>query len=133
MCAGASTFEALQAAETTSNDRVGVVGVGGLGHMAILFAKEMGCSVTAITSNKDNFDDAFGLGADECRLVDNVSQAWRAGQSDASDEPEPSNIDVLLITSNKVPAVAAYLPLLARRATIVLMTIQQESISIPCM
>lgn len=42
MCAGASTYEALKAAGTKSDDRVGVVGIGGLGHMAILFASAMG-------------------------------------------------------------------------------------------
>jgi alcohol dehydrogenase (NADP+) len=47
--------------------------------------------------------------------------------------PQPMTIDVLLITSNAVRDLQAYFPLLARRATIVLMTIQSDPIEIPYM
>lgn len=44
-------------------DRVGVIGIGGLGHMALKFAAAYGCDVTAITSNESKFDEARGFGA----------------------------------------------------------------------
>jgi len=142
MCAGASTYEALDAAGTKPGDRVGVVGVGGLGHMGIIFAKAMGCGVTAITSEPSKFSSLFELGADEVRTTDKLHLSHtqtnqpRDGQNptyQTTDQPQPMSIDVLLITSNAIPDLSAYFGLLARRATIVLMTIQQDPISIPYM
>jgi D-arabinose 1-dehydrogenase-like Zn-dependent alcohol dehydrogenase len=138
MCAGASTYEALDAAGTKPGDRVGVVGVGGLGHMGIAFAKAMGCGVTAITSEPSKLSSLFDLGADEVRMTDklHLSHTQTDGQTSQpqiTDLPQPMSIDVLLITSNAIPNLSTFLGLLARRATIVLMTIQQDSISIPYM
>jgi D-arabinose 1-dehydrogenase-like Zn-dependent alcohol dehydrogenase len=141
MCAGASTYEALDAAGTKPGDRVGVVGIGGLGHMAILFAKAMGCGVTAITRDETKWEDLFPMGADEVRIdrggkldlatfPSSIGDEWGPGYDSS---PQPMSIDVLLITSNAVRDVEAYFPLLARRATIVLMTIQQDPVSIPYM
>jgi uncharacterized zinc-type alcohol dehydrogenase-like protein len=45
-------------------DRVGIVGIGGLGHLAIQFAHAWGCDVTAISSTAGKRDDALELGAD---------------------------------------------------------------------
>lgn len=136
MCAGASTYEALEAAGTKPGDRVGVVGIGGLGHVAILFAKAMGCGITAITRDASKRQDLFRLGADEIRVEGMLDRAYVSSPEDQSTpryttSPQPMSIDVLLITSNAVQDLDAYLPLLARRATIVLMTIQQDPISIP--
>jgi alcohol/geraniol dehydrogenase (NADP+) len=44
--------------------RVGIVGIGGLGHMAVKFAAAIGCDVTAFTSSEAKFDEARGFGAD---------------------------------------------------------------------
>lgn len=123
MCAGASTFEALHAAGVSSTSHVGVVGIGGLGHMAILFAKAMGCEVSAISSTATKESDARALGADHFILSD----------AEAGMEKPGEGIDILLITSNSVPQLKKLLPLLARRATIVLMTIQGEAIEVPYM
>jgi uncharacterized zinc-type alcohol dehydrogenase-like protein len=43
--------------------RVGVIGIGGLGHMAVKFAAAYGCDVTALTSSQSKFDEARGFGA----------------------------------------------------------------------
>jgi uncharacterized zinc-type alcohol dehydrogenase-like protein len=43
--------------------RIGVVGIGGLGHMAVKFAAVYGCDVTAFTSSEGKFDEARGFGA----------------------------------------------------------------------
>lgn len=137
MCAGASTYEALEAAGTKPGDRVGVVGIGGLGHMAILFAKAMGCGITAITRDASKRQDLFRLGADEVRVEGMLDRAFVSSPDDDDSDPhytttpQPMSIDVLLVTSNAVQDLEAYFPLLARRATIVLMTIQQDPVSIP--
>lgn len=142
MCAGASTYEALDAAGTKPGDRVGVVGVGGLGHMGIIFAKAMGCGVTAITREPSKAPSLFELGVDEVRTTDNLHVSYAQGSTthdcessplQPTDSPQPMSIDVLLITSNAIPDLSAYFGLLARRATIVLMTIQQDPVSIPYM
>jgi alcohol/geraniol dehydrogenase (NADP+) len=44
-------------------DRVGIIGIGGLGHMAVKFAAAYGCDVTAFTSSEGKFDEARGFGA----------------------------------------------------------------------
>ena len=44
-------------------DRVGIIGIGGLGHMAVKFAAAYGCDVTAFTSSESKFDEANGFGA----------------------------------------------------------------------
>src|SRR5215510_3428503 len=44
-------------------DRVGIIGIGGLGHMAVKFAAACGCDVTALTASESQFDEAKGFGA----------------------------------------------------------------------
>lgn len=110
--------------------------------MAILFAKAMGCSVTAITSDHlKGTVDIYEMGADEVRRTDDMEDSHTGNlmidgkiwDSSTRHSPRPMSIDVLLITSNVVPDLSDYFGLLARRATIVLMTIQQDPISIPYM
>ena len=96
MCAGASVYEALDAAGTKPADRVGVVGIGGLGHMAVLFANAMGCAVTALTSSTTKIDGAFKLGADEVRVLEDIETYHRRDHGVQTD-PRPMNINVLLI------------------------------------
>jgi alcohol dehydrogenase (NADP+) len=130
MCAGASTYEALNAAGTKPHDRVGVIGLGGLGHMAVLFARAMGCAVTVFSGSAEKAArDAFELGADEYRILSDINKSFRAlGAS-----THTPLIDTLLICANETPDLEAILPFLARRATIVLMSIQQKPLVIPYM
>ncbi|KAK8163171.1 hypothetical protein BKA80DRAFT_99507 [Phyllosticta citrichinensis] len=124
MCAIASTYEALMAAEVQPSDRVGVVGIGGLGHMAVLFAKAMGCAVTALSDMLDKEEDARAIGADEFIFLE---------QSKENKVGDSSPIDVLLLCANEIPSFAGLIPLLARPARIVCTTIQQSPIEVPYM
>lgn len=64
LCGGVTVYSPLARFEIgTKRKRVGVIGVGGLGHMAILFAKAMGAEVTAISRTDAKKEDAFKLGA----------------------------------------------------------------------
>lgn len=63
ICAGATTFAPFVRHGIRPTDHVAVVGIGGLGHLAIQFARAWGCEVTAISSSPDKRDDATGLGA----------------------------------------------------------------------
>jgi uncharacterized zinc-type alcohol dehydrogenase-like protein len=62
LCGGITVFNPL-AMFATPTSRVGIVGIGGLGHMAVKFAAAYGCDVTALTSSASKFDEARGFGA----------------------------------------------------------------------
>jgi uncharacterized zinc-type alcohol dehydrogenase-like protein len=64
MCAGISVYSPLKKFAPEGAKRVGVIGVGGLGHLAIQFAHAMGCEVTAISSSPAKRDEAIEFGAD---------------------------------------------------------------------
>lgn len=63
LCAGITTYSPLKQAGVTNGTKVGVVGLGGLGHMAVKIAVAMGADVTVISRNDDKKEDAFKLGA----------------------------------------------------------------------
>ncbi|OAP54276.1 hypothetical protein AYL99_11377 [Fonsecaea erecta] len=63
LCAGLTVFSPLKAAGVGPGKRVGVVGVGGLGHFAVLFASAMGAEVTAISHSPRKKADATEMGA----------------------------------------------------------------------
>jgi len=62
LCGGVTVFAPL-ARHAKPVDRVGIIGIGGLGHMAVKFAVAYGCDVTAFTSSESKFDEAKGFGA----------------------------------------------------------------------
>ena len=63
LCAGVTVFAPLMT-YARPMDRIGIIGIGGLGHLAVKFAAAYGCDVTAFTSSESKFDEAKGLGAD---------------------------------------------------------------------
>lgn len=62
-CGGATVFNPLVAFGVKPTDRVGVIGIGGLGHLALQFLNKWGCEVHAFTSSDSKRDEALGLGA----------------------------------------------------------------------
>lgn len=64
MCAGVTVYSALQSHVTRPDLKVAILGVGGLGHLAIQFTHAFGCEVTAISSSPDKKEQALGFGAD---------------------------------------------------------------------
>ncbi len=62
LCGGVTVFSPL-AMFAKPTDRVGIIGIGGLGHMAVKFAAAYGCDVTAFTSSESKFDEAKKFGA----------------------------------------------------------------------
>ena len=68
MCAGLTVYSALQTHITKPDLKVAILGVGGLGHLAIQFAHAFGCEVTAMSSSPDKQEQALGFGADHFLL-----------------------------------------------------------------
>eukprot|EP01119_Soliformovum_irregulare_P000529 TRINITY_DN1036_c2_g1_i1.p1 TRINITY_DN1036_c2_g1~~TRINITY_DN1036_c2_g1_i1.p1 ORF type:complete len:197 (-),score=64.47 TRINITY_DN1036_c2_g1_i1:90-680(-) len=63
ICAGISTWTPLRRWNVGSESKVGVVGLGGLGHMAVKLAASMGAEVTVFSTSPSKKEDAFKLGA----------------------------------------------------------------------
>jgi len=65
LCAGISTYSPLKNWKVGKGDKVGIVGLGGLGHMGVKFARAMGAYVVLFTTSTNKKADAIRLGADE--------------------------------------------------------------------
>ncbi len=62
-CAGITAYKAVKASEPSKNKKIGIFGIGGVGHMAVQFAKNEGAEVIAISRNKNHLEIAKKLGA----------------------------------------------------------------------
>src|SRR5439155_16517178 len=65
LCAGITTYSPMHHWGVSKGKKVGVVGLGGLGHMAVKFAHALGAHVVVFTTSPGNSEDALRLGADE--------------------------------------------------------------------
>jgi alcohol dehydrogenase (NADP+) len=65
LCAGITTYSPLHHNNVSEGQKVGVVGLGGLGHMGVKLAKAMGAHVVVFTTSSNKVEDALRLGADE--------------------------------------------------------------------
>jgi alcohol dehydrogenase (NADP+) len=74
LCAGITVYSPLKYAGVEKGMKVGVVGLGGLGHMAVKFAASFGCEVSMISSSKSKAADAKKLGAHNFILSSDDSQ-----------------------------------------------------------
>ena len=74
LCAGITTYSPLRHWNVGPGKKVGVVGIGGLGHMGIKIAKAMGAEVVAFTTSESKFAEAKRLGADEVVLSTDENQ-----------------------------------------------------------
>lgn len=74
LCAGITTYSPLKHWNVGPGKNVGIVGVGGLGHMAVKIAKAMGAHVVMLTTSPHKVDDALKLGADEVVLTTDAEQ-----------------------------------------------------------
>ncbi|MFE4198202.1 NAD(P)-dependent alcohol dehydrogenase [Paenarthrobacter sp. NPDC056912] len=81
LCAGITTYSPLRYFDVEEGDSVGVVGLGGLGHMAVKIAKAMGADVTVFTTSESKFDAARELGADHVVLSKDADAMEAANRS----------------------------------------------------
>ena len=64
-CGGVTVFNPMVQFDVKPTDRVGVIGIGGLGHLALQYLNKWGCHVTAFSSNPSKSDEAKRLGASD--------------------------------------------------------------------
>jgi len=79
LCAGITTYSPLMKANIKKGDKVGVIGIGGLGHVAIKLAVSKGAEVYAFTTSESKKEDCLEFGAKEVIVVDSPEdlQPWR--------------------------------------------------------
>ncbi|KAF0813361.1 NADP-dependent alcohol dehydrogenase C 1 [Andreprevotia sp. IGB-42] len=122
LCAGVATYSPLRHWKIGPGKKVGVIGMDGLGHMAILFASAMGAHVVLLTEAANQLQSAVALGADEvCVATDEAALA-----------AHDSSFDLILSTIPARNDVRPYVRLLKRDATLVLVgggagTVQQAA------
>ena len=116
LCAGITTYSPLRHWKVGPGQKVGVIGLGGLGHMGIKFAKAMGAKVVMITTSPDKGKDATRLGADEI-LISRDPDAMAA---------QASTFDFLLNTIPVPHDLNPYLALLKRDRTMALVGVLTE-------
>ena len=81
LCAGITTYSPLKHWKIGPGHKVAVIGLGGLGHMALKFAKALGAEVTLLTRSADKEDEARRLGADHVVLSTDPTQMAAVGSS----------------------------------------------------
>ncbi|QDU56615.1 alcohol dehydrogenase catalytic domain-containing protein [Aeoliella mucimassa] len=81
LCAGITTYSPLMRNDLASGLKVGVAGIGGLGHLAIKLAVSKGAEVTAFTTSPSKVDDIKGFGASEVVVVDDESKLFAHQQT----------------------------------------------------
>ena len=74
LCAGITTYSPLMKAKFKKGDKIGVVGIGGLGHIAIKLAVSKGAEVYAFTTSPSKVNDIKGFGAKEVIIVDSAEK-----------------------------------------------------------
>jgi D-arabinose 1-dehydrogenase-like Zn-dependent alcohol dehydrogenase len=93
MCGGATVFTALSKYEVAPTESVGIVGIGGLGHLAIQFAAKMGCEVIVFSGTNSKKDEAMSLGANHFVAMKGLDKI----------ELEGPKLDRLLVTTSSQP------------------------------
>lgn len=122
MCGGATVFNALHQYNVQPTETVAIMGVGGLGHLAIQFAAKMGCRVVVLSGSDRKKDEAMRLGAHEFIATKDVK------------EITPSQkIDRLLVTTSAQPEWEKIVPALAPGATIHPLSVDSGNFSMPYM
>jgi alcohol dehydrogenase (NADP+) len=81
LCAGITTYSPMRRWGVTKGKKVGVVGLGGLGHMGVKFAHALGAHVVVFTTSSSKKEDARRLGADEVVISKNADEMQKQAES----------------------------------------------------
>ncbi|HJT81792.1 MAG TPA: NAD(P)-dependent alcohol dehydrogenase [Chthoniobacterales bacterium] len=120
LCAGITTYSPLRHWKVRAGHKVGVVGLGGLGHMAIKFAHAFGAHVVLFTTSAGKIADAKRLGAAEVVMSRDQDEI----------EKHSKTFDFILDTVSADHDLKTYLDLLKRDGTLVLVGLPPEPVSL---
>lgn len=120
LCAGITSYQPLAVWGAGPGTHVGVVGLGGLGHMAVKIAHAMGAKVTMISHSPGKAEDAARLGADEFLLSSDKSAMKAAANS----------MDLIVNSASAVTSIDHYMKLLTTDGTMVMTGLPETPLSI---
>jgi 2-desacetyl-2-hydroxyethyl bacteriochlorophyllide A dehydrogenase len=123
-CAGFTVLSGLRNADPRPGDRVAVLGLGGLGHLALQYARALGLETVAVTSTEGKRRELMALGADEVIF---------AGQDAGKALRDAGGADVILATSNAAAPTAQIVKGLRPEGRLVLMGLVEAPIQISVM
>ena len=116
LCAGITTYSPLRHWNTGPGKKVGIVGIGGLGHMGVKLAHAMGAHVVAFTTSEGKREDALALGADEVVVSRNADEMRAHARS----------FDLILDTVAASHSLDAYTSLLKLDGSLVLVGVPEH-------
>jgi propanol-preferring alcohol dehydrogenase len=125
LCAGVTTYKGLKETEARPGEWVAISGIGGLGHVAVQYAKAMGLHVAALDVSEDKLALARTLGADiaiDARSPDAIEQVIKATSGGAHG---------VLVTAVSPPAFSQAIKLTRRRGTVSLVGLPPGDFSTP--
>ncbi|WP_417471591.1 NAD(P)-dependent alcohol dehydrogenase [Luteimonas mephitis] len=116
LCAGITTYSPLRHWNVGPGQKVGIVGIGGLGHMGVKIAHAMGAHVVAFTTSESKRQDALDLGADEVVVSRNRDEM----------KAHAGSFDFILNTVAASHSLDDYTALLKRDGTLVLVGVPEH-------
>jgi uncharacterized zinc-type alcohol dehydrogenase-like protein len=120
LCAGITTYSPMCHWNVTKGKKVGVVGLGGLGHMGVKFAHALGAHVVVFTTSPGKKDDAIRLGADEVVISRNSNEMAK----------HTGSFDFILDAVSADHDLNAYISLLRRDGTVCLVGAPEKPLAI---
>jgi uncharacterized zinc-type alcohol dehydrogenase-like protein len=120
LCAGITTYSPMSRRGVTQGQKVGVVGLGGLGHMGVKFARALGAHVVVFTTSPSKREDALLLGAHEVVISTNLEEMQK----------HASSLDFILDTIAAEHDLNAYINLLSRDGNLTLVGAPEKPLSI---
>jgi uncharacterized zinc-type alcohol dehydrogenase-like protein len=120
LCAGITTYSPMRHWGVTTGKKVGVVGLGGLGHMGVKFAHALGAHVVVFTTSEHKKEDALRLGADEVVISRNADEMQKHADS----------FDFILDAVSADHDINAYIQLLRRDGNITLVGAPENPLSV---
>ena len=120
LCAGITTYSPMRRWGVAAGQKVGVVGLGGLGHMGVKFARSLGAHVVAFTTSPGKREDALRLGADEVVVSRNADEM----------EKHAGSFDFILDTVSAEHDINAYINLLRRDGRLTLVGAPEKPLAL---
>src|SRR5271163_1335998 len=120
LCAGITTYSPMHHWGVTKGKKVGIVGLGGLGHMGVKFAHALGAHVVLFTTSPNKKEDALRLGADEVVVSRNADEMAKHGFS----------FDFILDAVSADHDINAYIQLLRRDGNLCLVGAPEKPLSV---